>query len=148
MKRYGTMGQVVLLLALGLALATTAAARGWGHRGDFLWRLEHALEGLDLEQAKRTAVYEIIDKARAEQRELRRQLRAAYEALRALLEQDLPDESAVLTQADRIGELQTKLRQQTLRTLLAVRAQLTPEQRARLREALHKPRERHRGGER
>jgi Spy/CpxP family protein refolding chaperone len=68
---------------------------------------------------------------------MRQQLREAHHALRTLLEQDVPDENAVLAQVDVIGALQTTHRKQSLRTFLAVQAHLTPEQRASLRQARH-----------
>jgi Spy/CpxP family protein refolding chaperone len=45
------------------------------------------------------------------------------------LEQEDPDEAAVMEQAEAIGALRTESRKQGLRTLLDVRALLTPEQR-------------------
>jgi Spy/CpxP family protein refolding chaperone len=53
--------------------------------------------------------------------------------MRTALEADAPDEAALMAHADRIGEITTELRKQHLRTLLAVNAQLTPEQREALR---------------
>jgi Spy/CpxP family protein refolding chaperone len=52
------------------------------------------------------------------------------------LQQDRPDETAVLAQAEVIGELETEHRKQTLQTLLAIQSLLTPEQRASLRAAM------------
>jgi Spy/CpxP family protein refolding chaperone len=147
MKRfYATRtGLAILSLMIGLSLATTAAARPRGHGRDRLTRLEHQIERLDFDRETQTSVYAIIDQARAEQRETRRQIRKSYEALRALLEQDAPDETAVLAQADVIGALQTTYRKQSLRTLFAVQAQLTPEQRASLRKAMQDRTGKHRG---
>jgi Spy/CpxP family protein refolding chaperone len=147
MRRFYTTrtGMAILALVMGLSLATTVAARSRGHGRDRLARLEHQIERLDLDKAMRTSVYAIIDQARAEQRETRRQIRESYKALRALLEQDAPDETAVLAQADVIGKLQITYRKQSLRTLLAVQAQLTPEQRVSLRKAMQEYTGKHRG---
>lgn len=137
MKRLYAMPTVLTCLSLvvGLSLASTALARPRGHGYGHLTSLEHRVERLDLDGETRTAVYAVIDQARAEQRDLRRQIREAYQALRAYLEQETPDEEAVMAQAETIGALQTERRKQALRTLLAVWAQLTPEQRESLRQA-------------
>jgi len=95
--------------------------------------LESRIGRLDLDDQTRNAVYAIIDGAKSTERDTQNQLRREHETLRTLLEKDAPDEGAVLAEADRIGSLTTELRKQELRTLLAVRAQLTPEQRAQLR---------------
>ena len=122
-----------LSLAGGLALSVTASARPPGPGGDRLGRLESRVEALDLDGESRTAIYAILDEARVNQREVRSQLREAREDLRTLLEQEEPDEAAVMEQAEVIGALRTERRKQGLRTFLAVRALLTPEQRERLR---------------
>ncbi len=49
-----------------------------------------------------------------------------------LLSQDDPDEAAVMQQAETIGKVETEMHKHRLSTLLAVRALLTPEQRAEL----------------
>jgi Spy/CpxP family protein refolding chaperone len=58
--------------------------------------------------------------------------------MRAMLEQDAPDESAVMRQADRIGAIRTEGRKAMLRSLLAVRADLTAEQRQKLNEIMRR----------
>ena len=138
MKRFHAMPMLLASIALvvALSLASASFAKPRGHERDRLTRLEHKIEDLDLPSETRTAIDAIIDQARDEQRDIRRQLHGAYEALRTLLEQDTPDEAAVLAQADVIGGLQTTYRKQGLRTLLAIQAQLTPEQRASLRTAM------------
>jgi Spy/CpxP family protein refolding chaperone len=99
-------------------------------------RFEERLDSLGLDDQTRTAVHTTLDAARAEQRDLRRQLHAAHQNLRTLLAQDTPDEATVLAQSEVIGALETEHRKQSLRTLLAVRALLTPEQRTSMREAI------------
>ena len=139
MKRYHVIptGLAIVSLLAGLSLAAPTWARPRGHGHGSLEGLEHQIERLNLDRETRTAIYAIIDKARAEQRDMRLQLREAHHALRTLLEQDVPDENAVLAQVDVIGALQTTHRKQALRTFLAVQSHLTPEQRASLRQARH-----------
>jgi Spy/CpxP family protein refolding chaperone len=122
-------------------LSTAAHARPPGpppHVGE---PLEHLVETLGLDEATLAKVYQVIDAARAETRELRRKLHEAHQHMRTLLEQETPDEAAVMAQAGRIGTQRTEMEKQRLRTLLQVRALLTPEQRAKLLQAL---RSRHR----
>jgi Spy/CpxP family protein refolding chaperone len=78
---------------------------------------------------------------------LEEKLRAAREELRKLLDQDAPDEIAVLAEADRMGAIRTEMQRAMLRTLLAVRAELTAEQRKQLGEKMRERRFRMRRGE-
>ena len=87
-------------------------------------------------------IREISESARAEGRGLRDQMKAQRDAMRALLDQDTPDQSTVMAQADAIGELKTQLRQNQLAAMLEVRALLTPEQRAELVKLHEERRER------
>jgi Spy/CpxP family protein refolding chaperone len=132
----------VLAVAVGIGLATSSWARGPGHGGKGA-RLERALESLELDEAKRAEVFGVIDAARPAGREIRERTRAAHQEMRALLESPDASEEAVLAKADAIGALHTELRKQELRTLLQVRALLSPEQQAQLAEAMAK---RHCGG--
>ena len=137
MKRSYTLAlAAILALVSGFSLTTAALARSPGHGHDRLTRLEENIDGLDLDDKTRTALHATIDTARAAQDDIRSQLQKAHSDLRALLGQDTPDEAAVLAQSEVIGTLETEHRKQTLHTLLAVRALLTPAQRASLREAI------------
>jgi Spy/CpxP family protein refolding chaperone len=145
MKRFHVMPMLLAMLSLvvGLGLSSTSLAKPRGHGHDRLSRLERQIEDLNLDNETRTAIYAMIDQARAEQRDTRRQLREAYDTLRTLLGQDAPEEADVLAQADAIGNLQTTYRKRMLRTLLAIQAQLPPEQRTRLRQAMQEHGDRH-----
>jgi len=72
---------------------------------------------------------------------------AAHEQMHALLAADVPDEAAVMQQAERIGALETDERKTRLRGMLQIRALLTPEQRALLVE-IHEARRSRRGDDR
>ena len=130
-----TMALVILPLIAGLSLATSAFARPEGRGADRLTRLEERMNNLGLDDQTRTTIHTTIDEAQATLRDLRRQLHDAHQQLRALMVQESPD-NAVLDQSDRIGSLAAEYRKHTLSTLLAVRALLTPDQRASLRESM------------
>ncbi len=109
-------------------------------------RLEHLVEELGLDAQTLAQVDAIIDASRTKKRTLRRQLREARKQMRSLLEAEEPQEVELLEQADRIGSLRTELRKEQLKTMLRVRALLSPEQRATLLERLNKgPRRGRRG---
>jgi periplasmic protein CpxP/Spy len=91
----------------------------------------HAAE-LGLSDDVRTRVKAIAADAEQQEAPLRETLRTQRDALHQLLAQDSPDPDAVLRQAEVAGAAETELHKQRLRTLLAVRQLLTPEQRAQL----------------
>lgn len=123
-------------LAVGLGGAGGAWAKGPGGHGKGA-KLERAVEKLELDEAKRAEVFAVIDAARPAGRALREQMRTAHQEMRALLESGA-GEGAVLAKADEIGALRTEMQKHQLRTLLQVRAQLTPEQQTQLSEAMAK----------
>jgi Spy/CpxP family protein refolding chaperone len=137
-----TLAMLSLLVMFGLA--TSAFARPRGHGPDRLTRLEQHIDSLDLNDATREAIHATIDGAQAEQSKLRDQLHEAYSGLRTLMKQDLPDGAAVSAQLDTIGALETEHQKQTTLAWLTALAQLTPEQRASLRDAARS----HRAGKR
>jgi Spy/CpxP family protein refolding chaperone len=96
-------------------------------------RLERNLEELGLEPGKLDALRALIADSRREGEAQRERMRGARQEMHALLDSDAPDEAAVMEQVERIGELRTEAHKSLVRTLLAVRAQLTPEQREQLR---------------
>jgi Spy/CpxP family protein refolding chaperone len=131
MKRsivYAGAGAIVALIALG----------AWQHfrRPPFGLppevRLERRLGRLGLDRAQREKVEVILTAARKGRAERRTQLRQAFEQLHTLLEQEQPDEAAIMRQVDVIGGLKTEQQKAMLHTLLEVRAELTPEQRQKL----------------
>ena len=130
------LGLAILALTGVLSLTTSAWARVPRHSFDRMSRLEEKIDALNLDDATRTAIHKTIDEGRAAQDDIRSQLRKARQDFRAMLQQDKPNEAQVLAQSEVIGGLVTEQRKQALHTLLAVRALLTPEQRASLREAM------------
>jgi Spy/CpxP family protein refolding chaperone len=141
---------LVVLLLMGLVAlpALTAAARG-RHGGSYGLRgLERGVERLELTDEVRAQVDAIFEQARPDERELRGRMRDAHEQMRALLEQDAPDEQAVFAQADALGQLHAEAHKLKLRTLLQIRPLLTEEQRAELRTHKRKQGPQDRRGER
>jgi Spy/CpxP family protein refolding chaperone len=99
-------------------------------------RFKQLIAALGLDEKTLTEVNTVLDASHAEHQELRRKLYEAREHMRSLLEQERPDEAAVMSQADTIGALETQAQKLRLQTILHVRALLTPEQRAKLLDML------------
>jgi len=106
----------------------------WGHHGGpgpdrFIAR--HAEElGLGAETVE--AIEKIVDESHARAETLHDQLRGEYDKMHQLLAQDMPDEAAVMAQAEVIDGLKLEAHKNRLRALIAIRSQLTPEQRQEL----------------
>ena len=94
--------------------------------------LERNAERLHLDDATRERIRSLAAAARAKSEPQREALRQLHEEMHALLTSDAPAESAVLAKADEIGGAETALHKERLRTMLAIRALLTPEQRREL----------------
>ncbi len=121
------------ILTTGLGLAGGAVARppGGGCGGPGAAGLEHLERRIgraQLPAETQAAVYAQIDGARAERRPLEASLDAARQRMRELLEQEPASVEAVMAQADTIGALETQLQKLGLRTMVAIRALVTPEQ--------------------
>lgn len=120
------------VVAAGLLLALAAEARPPHHRsGEFLER--HA-EQLGLEPAQSEAISQLIEQSREQGESLREQVHELRGGLRELLQADVPDAAAVMAQADALGAVETDLNKLRLSTMMGIHAQLTPEQRAQLKE--------------
>jgi Spy/CpxP family protein refolding chaperone len=125
-----------LSLMTGLALAGSAGGRPpWTPPDE---RLESHLRELGLDAAQLGEIQTVLASAKSARVEIDARLMAAFEEMRALLDQETPDEAAVMKQADRIGAIRTEGRKLMLRTLLHVRADLTPAQRARLNDLMRR----------
>ncbi len=138
--RSATVLAITWVLAAALGAATVAWAGddglppggGGPHRHGpppFERILERYADRLKLDEATQARIQTIAETARAGEQQIREHLRPLREEMRQLLKQDIPDEAAVMRQAERIGELQTQLSKQRLHTMLQIRALLTPEQR-------------------
>lgn len=120
---------------------------GYAYPSGFIER--HA-KRLELSDETVKALRAEIEKSRRENERLRKEVEAAQLGLRKLLEQDLPDEKAVMAQADKITSLVGEQRKNQLRSAIKVRGMLTPKQRAELekirKEQLLAPRRAGAGG--
>jgi Spy/CpxP family protein refolding chaperone len=138
----GTLVACGLLIGLALPITGLAQPPGgpegrahrWGHRGDrgperFI---EQHAEELGLSAESLEAIEKIVDDSRARSEALHEELRGEHEALRALLEQEMPDESAVMAQAEAINARKLQAHENRLGAMIAIRHQLTPEQRQEL----------------
>jgi Spy/CpxP family protein refolding chaperone len=128
----------IVAAALALILSASGAPSAWagphGPPGD---RLEKHLEALDLAPGQMERVQAIVAESKAARDAIHARIREAYREMHALLEQEKPDEDAVMGQAEKIGAIKTEGRKAMLRTLLRVRTELTPEQRRKLMEMKH-----------
>lgn len=144
--RYALPGAILLLLA-GLALALPAQARpggfGRGGPGGPARLIERHAEELGIDEATLAEIDAIVEASRAEADAIYEEHRAAREAMHALLEQDEPDVDAVMRHADTMGVIDVRKHKHRLKTLLAIRAKLTPEQRSRLSALMDDMHERH-----
>ena len=100
------------------------------HPGRFLE--EEYAERLGLEAETLAAIRTIVEAAHLQNKTLRAELHQAHVQMRALLSQEMPDEWAVMQQADAIGALDLAERKNRLQAMLRIRALLTPAQRQEL----------------
>lgn len=122
-------------IATLLLVASSAGAQPPGGRQQYSPDefLERDLEKLGLDAGQTKRVHAILAAARERRVARRPEMRTAFDRMRELLEADLPDEAAVMKQVERIGALKMEEHKDMVRTLLAVRAELTPEQRRQLK---------------
>ncbi|MDF1581214.1 MAG: Spy/CpxP family protein refolding chaperone [Desulfuromonadales bacterium] len=92
-------------------------------------RFERLAEALDLTDAQRAEVEQIVAKERDANRDIRRQLAANRDKLRALTEGDIFDEEAIRAVAAEKAQQRIELMVSHARTRHALNALLTPEQR-------------------
>ena len=104
------------------------------------------MERLDLNAEQRDAVQAILDDARPAMQEYRKSLWENRQKLRDLAKADTVDEAAIRTLAEAQGNIMADMIVKRTEIMQAVRAELTPEQRAQAEQLM----ERHggRGGKR
>jgi len=109
--------------------AKAASPQPYGYPNGFIERHAQRL-GLSDDTVKN--IRETVEKSRTENERIRKNVEEAQVELRKLLAADLPDETAVMVQADKITALVGEQRKNQLRALIKVRSLLTPAQRAEL----------------
>jgi Spy/CpxP family protein refolding chaperone len=132
--RISCIAATVVVTAL-LAASADAEPPGPGH-------LERIASLLNLDAETEGAVRAIVEETRAEGRALHDEVWEHRRALRELLSQNTPDEAAVMAQIEALGEVETNAHKHRARTMLRIRALLTPEQRAQMVEMRGEQRER------
>lgn len=102
--------------------------------------LERHADRIGLDEATRAEIQSIAEASHPKMDALQERLGELHDEMRDLLRQDTPDEAAVMRQAELIGEAETAAHKERLRTMLQIRALLTPEQRERMVEIFHERR--------
>jgi Spy/CpxP family protein refolding chaperone len=118
-----------------LAASANARPRGPGH-------FERIASLLDLDAETEGAIRAIVEETRAEGHALHDEVWEHRRVLRELMSQDTPDEAAIMAQIEALGEAETHAHKHRTRTMLRIRALLTPEQRAQMVEMRGEHRER------
>ncbi len=93
------------------------------------------LERIGVSAAQRAKIEALRDDSMRRTIRLMADVRIAELDLRALIESDAPDASAVEVAIDRVGGLRTAMHKAHAMEMLAVRALLTPDQRAKLKKS-------------
>ena len=126
----------ILILATGVALAQGPGqgrhgqgqgCGGWAEGPGPRW--EHLAERLELTAEQQQAIDGLREANRAQNLELRKELARLQNELEGEMLKDDPDQKTALELADKIGDLRKEMQASRLETRLAVREQLTPEQR-------------------
>lgn len=143
MKTRNTMmiAAVTVLLVAGVALAQGGQGKGargngncdgegpHGPRGDRGSRIERLAERLDLTDEQKTAIEGIHEETRTANAALAKETRLVKHELEGELLKDEPSEKTVLELNEKLGELRIQRKANGLKAKLAVREELTPEQR-------------------
>lgn len=125
------------LVASSLALGVAYAAPGGYHRHG--GPMMH-LRGLELTEAQRDQIFQIFHEQAPAMREQMKQIREARINLAKAAGGDRYDEAAVRAAAEAQGKAVTQLALLRAQSMQRVRAVLTPEQRAKLKERFEKSR--------
>jgi Spy/CpxP family protein refolding chaperone len=143
MKRRRSQNRVlapVALLALAALLVGPASAeancdgppRGpggcSGHGAPGGW-IEDNADRLGLDEPTTAAIRQIVEASRTENERLEREADLAFRELRALLDQDLPEESAVMAAIDKVGAVEVAMKKNRYGAMLRIRSLLSEEQR-------------------
>jgi len=138
-----TPRKTLLILAALAILASVAVAQNGNGRYQRLrdndgamdrgprheMRLERMTECLELSEAQVTAIETIHEQAAADSRELRKDLARLRNEKRGEMLKDEPSEKALAGIIESMGELRTEMQTIHMKARLAVREQLTEEQR-------------------
>ena len=153
---------ITIISALMLSVSSAALAQnpdgGFGDKGKrhqrgmqgnpFVEQVMRGIKRLDLEDEQRASIKAIMQSLKADSRDLMAQTKAGHLQLRALIQAENYDETAVAALAEKEGELATERMILSSQALSKIYAQLNDEQRAELdtmaSERMAKRGERHR----
>lgn len=133
-RRTFLMSLALVAMLTGMALAQPGP-RGRQHQGAVgrgagpEMRIERLVERLDLTEQQQEAIETIQDDARKAGRELHKQLARLQNQRGGEMLADNPSEKTLVSLTEQMGAIKTQLQVHRLKTRLAVRAQLTDEQR-------------------
>lgn len=138
----------IILMTAGVAVAQgpgKGMGKGMGHgmgqgmgmRGHFHgemgsgqgFRLERMAARLNLTDEQQEAIKVIQENSRDQGLQLRKEMMRLQNEMQGEMLKDNPSEKTVLTLNEKMGDTKTELKANRLKTRLAVREQLTPEQR-------------------
>jgi Spy/CpxP family protein refolding chaperone len=100
--------------------------------------IERYAEELGIDEATLERIRALAEQHRTEQQGILTELQQQKLALRTALSAEQPDEAAVIALARKIGTLESDLSVARLTSLIRIRAALTPEQNAALREKMER----------
>ena len=126
---------LVIVLAAAPAWAGPKGPKPGGkHRGPQPIHevLERHAERLEIDDDTARRIREIAEASREEDEAHRAELRGLHDRMRGLLEEEAPDLDAVMELATSIGRVENAAYKLRLRSMLEIRALLTPEQLAEL----------------
>jgi len=146
MKISSTFSALALAAALllGGGVAWAGGPHGHGRHGGGGFMAHHA-DALGLDEDARERIETIVEESHQEAELLHAQKREAKRRLHELLEADEPDRGAVMGQVERLGALDTEKHKLRIGTMMRIRAELSPQQRERMKEMREELRERHAG---
>ena len=149
-----SLTRVFLLATLAAALATPGVGLAQPAAGRYppgrpeAQLIERNAEELGLDAETVAGVKKLADESREEDQKAVEETGKAWTRMRELLDQELPDETALLEQAAAINRASGEAHKRRLLTTLRVRSLLTPEQRAKFMELRKQDRPSRPGGPR
>lgn len=126
----------VALMTVGIANAVDQNTNDGSkpHRFGHRMRMMHALKEAGVTDAQREQIRAILREQRPQLQPLRKQLVQERRALRDVIQTTPVNESAIRTQSARVAQVQADLAVQRARIAERVRAVLTPDQLAKLKD--------------
>ncbi|MCP4293788.1 MAG: Spy/CpxP family protein refolding chaperone [bacterium] len=134
-SRFLSFGKSILVLTLILTAGLVSAqGRGPGRCGDGPGegkghRLEMMAKRLELTEDQQSTIKVLFENSRDEGLQKRKEMKRLRNEIKGEMLKDNPSENTVLDLNEKMGELKTEMKALRLKTRLAVRKELTDEQR-------------------